>query len=372
MVRLFGQSADCFTRREAARRKGAGRRLDTATRKDIAGRLNVSVSVVSRALNGTGYVRQDKREQILAMARELGYTREPAALVRTGRSTGQILFCCSNIRNPFNVELYNGILEAAIPEGYNVLLTAPMEKNVRAPEADGLIFSNEVMAVACMNTTWRSLRVPAVTAAFGEHLRMPRPIPIIECDLWRGTEALVNYLKRKGHRRIAMVSPYSMEANNTRGFAWRACMEGVLGERVADYYIEAVEHGPEFASPGQDAFAFEGFFENGFYAASRFLESGCDATAVICFNEEMALGFCRALQHRGVSVPADLSLVSYDGTFMRHHYELPLTVLDLHPKRMGVRCFQVLADVMAGRRVRRARIQPEDILEGASVRDISE
>lgn len=341
------------------------------TRRDIAERLGVSVSVVSRALNNSGYVRPEKREQILALARELGYGRGPAALRKPDRETRQVLFCCPSMRNPFNVELYNGILDAAREGGYRVLLTPMIDRSTDFTIVDGVIFVNESVAWAALNVCGNRLSVPAVTPAFGEHLRMPRAIPTVECDLWKGTEALVDYLRRRGHRRIAMASPYAIRMNNTRGIAWRASMEAELGERLEDYYFEALEHSPLPMDEG-DPTAFDGFFENGVYAAELFAESGCDATAIICFNEEMGLGFCREAQRRGRHIPDDLSVVSFDGTFMRHHHELPLTVLDLHPALMGRECFQLLTETLSGRRVRRVIIQPLDILEGGTVREISQ
>lgn len=340
------------------------------TRKDIAERLGVSVSVVSRALNDSGYVQSEKRRQILETAREMGYVREPAALRRVKRSCRQIIFCCRYLRNPFYVELYNGILDAAQESGYRVFMTPLIDKSLDLSIADGVIFVDESNAYAVLDSLERRPSVPAVTAAFGEHLRMPYPISIIECDLWKGTEALIRYLRSRGHHRIAMVSPYGIGMNNTRGIAWRACMESELAERVPDYYFEVLEHSPLAMDAGV-ASAFDGFFENGVYGAELFIESGCDATAVICFNEEMGLGFCSELRRRGKRIPEDLSVVSYDGTFMRNHHELPLTVLDLHPAWMGRECFRVLKQAMAGERVRHVTIQPVDILEGATVRPLS-
>ena len=340
------------------------------TRKDIAERLGVSVSVVSRALNNSGYVHPEKRRQILEMARELDYGREPAALRSLERKTRCILFSCANMRNPFNVEVYNGIIEAAQERDYRVLLTPLVNRDIDFTMADGVIFANENTARVSMNACNNWLPVPAVAASYGEHLLLPQPIPIIDCDLWKGTEALVDYLRRRGHSRIAMVSPYPIDTNNTRGIAWRACMEPVLEERLTDYYFEAMMHSPVPMDSGDPA-AFDGFFENGAYAAELFAKSGCDATAVICFNEEMGLGFCREMQHRGVRIPEDVSVASYDGTFMRFHHELPLTVLDLRPAQLGRECFKALMKTISGQRVRRVTLQPTDILEGATVRALN-
>ena len=101
------------------------------------------------------------------------------------------------------------------------------------------------------------------------------------------------------------------------------------------------------------------------------MESRCDATAVICFNEEMALGFLRALRQLGLRVPEDISVAAYDGTYLRRYFDLPLTVLDLHPYQQGWRCAEAVIDLIRGRKARSQRIPLTDILEGATVRDLN-
>lgn len=93
-----------------------------ATRKDIAEKAQVSVSVVSRALNNSGYVNAKKREQILQIAEELGYHPNPVAMSLMTQRTKQILFYCKDMRNAFNIEVYRGMLAAAGQQDYMVVV----------------------------------------------------------------------------------------------------------------------------------------------------------------------------------------------------------------------------------------------------------
>ena len=91
------------------------------TRRDIAQRADTSVSVVSRALNNSGYVAKEKKERILKIAEELNYIPNPVAASLQARRVRQILFYCKNMENAFNIQLYQGMLEEAGARGYMVL-----------------------------------------------------------------------------------------------------------------------------------------------------------------------------------------------------------------------------------------------------------
>ena len=88
------------------------------TRKDIAERAGVSISVVSRALNNSGYVDAEKKRKILQIAKELDYHPNPVAMSLTSQRTKQILFYCRELENAFNIEMYEGMLEAANKRDY--------------------------------------------------------------------------------------------------------------------------------------------------------------------------------------------------------------------------------------------------------------
>lgn len=68
--------------------------MKNVTRKDIAEKLGVSVSVVSRVINNSGYVSKEKREKVLKAAKEMGYVQNPVAMALQQNKTKQLLFFC--------------------------------------------------------------------------------------------------------------------------------------------------------------------------------------------------------------------------------------------------------------------------------------
>ena len=88
------------------------------TRKDIAELCEVSISVVSRALNNSGYVEESKRKKIIATAERLGYVPQPVAMSLQERRTKQLLYYCKDLNNEYYLDMYRGMCQAA-NEGYH-------------------------------------------------------------------------------------------------------------------------------------------------------------------------------------------------------------------------------------------------------------
>ena len=78
------------------------------TRKDIAELCGVSVSVVSRALNNSGYVEESKRRKIIETAEKLNYIPQPVAMSLQERRTKQLLYYCKDLSNEYYVDMYRG------------------------------------------------------------------------------------------------------------------------------------------------------------------------------------------------------------------------------------------------------------------------
>ena len=95
--------------------------MKNVTRKDIAEKLGVSVSVVSRVINNSGYVSKEKREKVLKAAKEMGYVQNPVAMALQQNKTKQLLFFCEDLTSTYYNQMYHGMVRAAKERGYHVL-----------------------------------------------------------------------------------------------------------------------------------------------------------------------------------------------------------------------------------------------------------
>ncbi|MDO4298832.1 MAG: LacI family DNA-binding transcriptional regulator [Lachnospiraceae bacterium] len=350
------------------------------TRKDIAEKANVSVSVVSRALNNSGYVDAEKRERILQIAEEMGYHPNPVAMSLMSRRTRQILFYCKELKNAFNIELYEGMLEEAQKQDYMMVINGNLNfQNVRNVMTDGIILPNEVIAQKYLNDIGKNYYLPTVVASYGRHIAFSRAIPRIDCDLWKGAEKILQYLWDRGHQKIAMVTSYDFDNDEARILVWKDFMKYELGDQIERYYFginskslsmdQRVMSFPEEKGRG-DIKIPENFFEKGELGAEIFHERKTDATAVLCFNDEMALGFCKRLRQLGYRIPDDISVAAFDGVYSRRYSDKNPTTLALNPKKQGSKCVEVLLDMINGRKFKYVSDIQTNILEGDTVRDI--
>ncbi|MCD7954553.1 MAG: LacI family transcriptional regulator [Lachnospiraceae bacterium] len=348
------------------------------TRKDIAREAGVSVSVVSRALNNSGYVNAQKREKILKIAEKLGYFPNPKAMHLMKKKTKQILFYSKNMKNAYNTELYEGMCKAAEEQDYIVAVCGSLKfYNIRDIMADGLILSDAIVAERYLRNEGKNYFLPAVVATYDDPVTFTRSIPVVGCDLWEGMNMLLEYLVLHGHHRIAYVSPYVFEENGPRFLAWKSFMLSEAGDRLMDYFYgltgqreKTDSQIPDGAEEGESEYSDyleDDFFGEGARAADAFLKRKTDATAVVCFNDEMAYGFCKRLRELGKRIPRDVSVVGIDGSYVGRYVEQPLTTLSTDPFGHGRICVEILLSMINGREIRYRTKLPTRIIEGETV-----
>ncbi len=350
------------------------------TRKDIANKVGVSVSVVSRALNNSGYVNSDKRKEILRVAEELGYHPNPVAMSLQQRRTKQILFYSKDLNNQFNIELYEGMLDEAEESGYMVMMNGRFNFDM-IPKLmiDGIILPNHSVTAKYLEQIGKNYYLPVVTAAYGDEVYFSKAVPLIDSDLYTGMKDALHYLESKGHSKIAMVSPYSFHEKCSRVNAWKEFMKCEFQEQLERYFLgiciqclsedhRIMRFMEEYTARPNDV--WEQFYEKGRLAADIFMERKLDATAVICFNDEMALGFCKGMKDRGMSIPKDLSVMGIDGILDGEKTEPKLTTLKVDARQMGKMCVRELLSILDRHKEKQIIHIPTTILERDSVRDI--
>lgn len=303
------------------------------TIRDVAERAGVSKSLVSLVLRGSDQVRPEKRRAVLAAVEELGYRPNAAARSLSERRTRTVGVLLNDMRNPWFVELLDGLNSRLHDAGLRMLL-ADGHLNRRLGEdltrtftdlrVDGLIAVGTLPPSEALRQA--AARVPTVVAGAREP-ELPA-VDIVANDDEHGARLATEHLIGLGHRRIAHIAG-----------------QGVVGAlRRRSFETVMREHGLEDSAVVEQGDLTE---EGGYRAAVRLLSAGQRPTALFAFNDIACVGALSAAEELGLRVPRDLSLVGYDNTYLSRLRHLWLTTVDNGSHDVGRRAAGRLLDRIA-------------------------
>lgn len=307
------------------------------TIQDIAEQAKVSISTVSRVLNGTAPVADATRERILHIIAEKGYMPNLFAQGLAGGQSKTIGVLTQLIGSPFFDVILRGILKGIDGTGYSPLFADggwDAEKDELAlnmfiqRQVDGLILldghtpENELREVA--------RQIPMIIVG--------RVVPGLESqclpfDDFEAARKATQYLIECGHRRIAhiMGMEYHHDAIERRDGYLAALKEaGIVPNH--DLIIEG-----DFTEP------------SGVMAVEMLLMRGNVFSAIFAANDQMAYGARLALYRRGMRVPEDVSIVGFDDQGPSAYMIPPLSSIRRTPLEIGEAVGQALVQMMQGK-----------------------
>ncbi|MBT8399859.1 MAG: LacI family transcriptional regulator, partial [Rhodothermia bacterium] len=306
--------------------------------KDVASLAEVSISTVSRVLNNSCPVSEDKRQRVLAAAAQLGYVPNPAARSLLLHKTGVIGVVIPFASGEFFSEFLSGVDQTAADREYFLLISisrrneADLLKAIRSLDkrVDGLVvWAPEMGPSEVINLVSGSTPVLLVNGHDNGF-----ESDCVDFDNHGGMTKVVEYLLDLGHRDIAFIAgpPAAVDAKaRLKAFREALRKRGV--------------------SPQSDL-EFRGRFtiEDGFRAAQRILEMARRPTAIVASNDQSAFGALRALREAGVEVPRDISVTGFDDVPSASFFSPPLTTARVPVRRMGEVVINTLLDrIVEGR-----------------------
>lgn len=267
-----------------------------ATIYDIAKLAGVNPSTVSRALTTPGRINVRTEAKIRAAAAELNYRVNPfARALPTGR-TKMLAMMVADITNPVFFDVVRGAQEAASEAGYTLVISESQESAEREALA-----AEKVMPVVdgiALITSRLSDEQIARLHAEKPVVTMNRVVEGVSStipDSAPGVQQLIDHLAALGHKSIAYLSgPAPAWMNQHR---WELLMAAAVKAGM-----NIVEIGPNYPN-----------LEAGKAALGRVRASG--VTAVVAYNDLMAIGLLREAVAQGIDVPGDLSVAGFDDIF---------------------------------------------------------
>lgn len=309
---------------------GRPQRTRTVTIRDVARAAGVSPATVSRVMNGQAKVAAELAQRVQQVAGSLGY--RPSALAQglaTGR-TGLVAILVPDLGNPMFQSVLRGISRAANAQGYRVVVgdshETPGEEPVLARETrlrtDGLVLCSPRVADDELCELVDGLRpLVLVNRQVGG-----LDVPTVWVDYAAGARAVVAHLVGLGHRHVAyLAGPVASVSHRQRLDTLRAC----VGER---FRLSVLECGS--------------MHDDGYEAAERALATG--ATALVGYNDLVALGALAWLQSAGVAVPGRMSVVGFDDIPFARYTNPALTTVAVPQEELGLQAWARLSAPLHG------------------------
>ena len=270
------------------------------TERDVARAAGVSASTVSRILNGTARVAEDKRAAVESAISRLGFRPDHAARSLKTGTTMTVGVLVQDVESPFFARLLHGIESSLQGSGYVPMIVsghwdpAQEEERVRLlmdRRIDGLV----VLAGRLSDARLAEFARHQPTVVLGRQLKA-RNLHATWFDQVEAGRMATRHLLDAGHRRIAHIL-------------------GPEGNRDADErrrgYLQA--HKDFGVRPDPALMVLGDFLETGgLLAMNRLLDGQRPFTAVFASNDQTAFGARMALHRRGVRVPEDISIVGVD------------------------------------------------------------
>ena len=324
-----------------------------ATMDDIAKRLGVSKSTVSKALSGAADVSTTMRKAVLETAVELGYSR----IVRPGAGRRVCIFV-ENMEyeqpEEFGWDIITGFRKLSEPADYQVDVIPLSEKLQRASRYDSYMLQEGCLGALflglSLSDSWMS-QFPTCTTPtvlYDNHIKSNPVVTHVGIDNEEGMDMAVSLLKGLGHRRIGYLSSalgsYVYQARYTSFF--HALQQNGLDARE------------ELAGC---AFRLSECLEQ---HLPRLLALGC--TAIICSHDLLAHMLLIHCKESRIRVPEDLNVIGFDDIPLCRYTTPPLTTIRQNRDELGKSAFYALSSQIAGTPVSTLLLHAELVQRGST------
>jgi LacI family transcriptional regulator len=331
--------------------------------KDISKHVGLSISTVSKALNGYSDIAAETRALVLKATEELGYHPNTAARNLRRQRTEKIgvVYPSYAFESEIMMGFFRGLVLAAQQHGYNLILyTAPeadseaLKQICRSREVDGMILMGTSVAgvlPASIDLLNRE-NIPFVVLGHPVPTRdsSKQGVSFIASDNEAGIQSLMKHLLGLGHTRIAYIARSDDTENNAARFqAYKECLKNAKLPFRSDYVVEA---------------PFSPY--SGMSAMRVLLELPQPPTAVVAFNDHIAIDACRAALEHGLNVPKDIAVAGYGNIPSTLITTPAITTVAVPLKEMGEAALETLLKTIEAGVVQKSQVFPTQLVVRAS------
>lgn len=310
---------------------------ENVTLEHVARKAGVSTATVSRIINGTGKVSEERRQAVLKAIEEVGYSPNSLAQTLVKGQSMTIGVITQDISSPFYGRILKGIEQGLQGTHYHPIIVSEEWRIDQHYQAIDHLMSRRVDAIIVLDSDPRTDQV-LQAARHVPVVVVGREVPghekhCIYIDNFRGGHLATKHLIALGHQHIVHLAGPDDHID--------------ARDREAGYR-EALQ---EAGLPVQEDLVVKGYFneKDALDATERLLASGVHFTAIFAGNDQAAEGAQLALYRQGLRVPQDVSVVGFDDLPSSAYSRPPLTTIHQPTLEMGKVTVQGVLDMLSGR-----------------------
>jgi len=310
--------------------------MHRVTIKDVAREAGVSAQTVSRAINDKGEISPQTQERILRIADRLGYRPNSVARSLATRRTQNIGLVVPDVANPFFASIARGIEDAAHQSDYNVFLCNTDENVDRETSAIRSLEAQRVDGIILCSSRLSDSQLQKLASRYQPLVLVNRRIDHLQTatvlvDDAKGATDAVRYLLQLGHRHIGLLAgPPASHSGRARLKGYRQAMRAAVDE--------VPQHWQKHCAPQ---------VEGGRNAALELLRRAPELTALLAYNDLVAVGAMRACIEMGRHLPQDCAIVGCDDVPLAALVSPALTTVHIPTYNLGQRSMELLSGMMS-------------------------
>ena len=316
----------------------------SVTIKDIAKIAGVSHTTVSRALNDSPFIKEDTKNAIKEIAKQVNYVPNFNAKSLVLNKSYNIALFFTSISEGTSAGFFQDIVEGVnsiIKKNYNLVVREIDDSDdflsVNRKRFDGIILISQSDNDNTFIANVLEKEIPLVV--LNREVDENSVVNILSADNIGSFDA-VNYLVANGHRDIALIEgkkSFRSTENRKEGFM-KALTENKI--KVRNKYMVGGDY----------------TIESGYKAMEKFLALKKVPTAVFCSNDDMAVGAMKAIFEAGLKVPKDISIIGFDDSLVCKYVTPALTTVRKHIKEISIKGAETLIKIINGDRVEALKI----------------
>ena len=312
------------------------RNRKAVTIRDVASKAGVSVTTVSRVLNGKDDISEETIKKVEAIIQELGYASSLAARGMRSHRTNVVGLILSDVDSYYSHEIMRGVNRAIVEFDKDLIVytSGVLDKeNVAQHERSYVALLNGSITdgVIVVTPTATHFTSHAPMVIIDPNNETP-DYPAIIATNREGALAAMNYLTDLGHRRIGYITGrMELASSNQRLYGYKDGL-AAAGIPLNEDLIEIGDYSTEVAV----------------ICTRKLLSLPDRPTAIFAANDMSAIGVYQAAREFGLQIPGDLSVIGFDNLREAAHLKPPLTTIDQSIEKMGAMATEMIVKLVEG------------------------